>query len=95
MKAECLPSHHFLTKNVVYQVSWRKPRGVDCATRRKFKGTVRMPVVGSKQDHITRHLLPCGFRKMLIRCEADLELLLMNNRTYCAEIAQNIAASKR
>ena len=54
-----------------------------------------MPVVGSKQDHITRHLLPCGFRKMLIRCEADLELLLMNNRTYCAEIAQNIAAAKR
>ena len=54
-----------------------------------------MPVVGSKQDHKTRHLLPCGFKKMLIRCEADLEILLMNNRTYCAEIAQNIAAAKR
>jgi large subunit ribosomal protein L32e len=40
-------------------------------------------------------MLPCGFRKMLIRNESDCELLLMNNRTYCAEIAQNIGAAKR
>jgi large subunit ribosomal protein L32e len=54
-----------------------------------------MPVVGSKQERKTRHMLPCGFRKLLVRCPADLELLLMNNRTYCGEIAQNISASKR
>jgi len=54
-----------------------------------------MPVIGSQQARKTRHLLPNGFRKLLIRNESDMELLLMNNRTHCAEIAQNISASKR
>jgi large subunit ribosomal protein L32e len=40
-------------------------------------------------------MMPSGFRKLLIRSEKDIELLLMNNRTYCGEIAQNISASKR
>ena len=40
-------------------------------------------------------MLPSGFRKLLIRNEKDIELLLMNNRTYCGEIAQNISALKR
>lgn len=54
-----------------------------------------MPVIGSKQERKTQHILPNGFRKLLIRCEKDMELLLMNNRTHCAEIAQNISAAKR
>ncbi len=40
-------------------------------------------------------MLPSGFRKLLIRNEKDIELLLMNNRTYAGEIAQNISALKR
>jgi len=40
-------------------------------------------------------MLPSGFKKLLIRNEAEIELLLMNNRTYCGEIAQNISAKKR
>ena len=51
--------------------------------------------VGSKQDHKTRHLLPNGFKKLLITNEADVELLLMNNRVYCGEIANSISVSKR
>merc|ERR1712166_327595 len=43
----------------------------------------------------TRHVLPNGFKKLLITNEADLEILLMNNRVFCAEIAQNIGTSKR
>ena len=39
--------------------------------------------------------MPSGFRKLLIRSEKDIELLLMNNRTYCGEIAQNISSQKR
>jgi large subunit ribosomal protein L32e len=54
-----------------------------------------MPKVGMKQAAATRHMLPSGFKKLLIRSEKDIELLLMNNRTYCGEIAQNIAAIKR
>merc|ERR1712085_172865 len=75
--------------------SWRKPRGVDCVDRRKFRGRVRMPTIGSKQARRTRHLLPSGLKKLLIRNESDMELLLMHNRTYCGEIAQGISALKR
>lgn len=75
--------------------SHRVVRGIDCSTRRRFKGKQRMPTIGNKQDKKTRHLLPNGFKKMLIANEADIELLLMNNRAYCGEIAQNISRSKR
>lgn len=54
-----------------------------------------MPKIGNKQDKKTRHMLPSGFRKLLLRNEKDIELLLMNNRTYVGEIAQNISALKR
>lgn len=54
-----------------------------------------MPKVGSKQAKATRHMLPSGFRKLLISNEKDIELLLMNNRTYAGEIAQCVSASKR
>jgi large subunit ribosomal protein L32e len=54
-----------------------------------------MPKIGNKQAAKTRHMLPSGFRKLLIRSPKDIEVLLMNNRTYCGEIAQNISALKR
>ena len=52
-------------------------------------------MIGRKQDSKTRHQLASGFKKLLIRNEKDMELLLMNNRTYAAEIAQGISAKKR
>merc|ERR1711934_388794 len=75
--------------------SHRKVRGIDCFTRRRMKGTQKMPKIGSKQDSKTRHLLPNGFKKFLISNEKDLEILLMNNRQYCGEISQRIGSSKR
>ena len=54
-----------------------------------------MPKIGNKQAAKTRHLLPNGFKKMLISNEGDLELLLMNNRSYCGEISQRIGSQKR
>ena len=47
---------------------------------------------GTKRDH--RHVLPCGFKKFLVRTPADLEILLMNNRVYAAEIAANLSTRK-
>ena len=74
--------------------SWRKPRGVDCFQRRRFRGNIINPKIGFQQAKKTRHMLPSGFRKLLIRSPKDIELLLMNNRTYCGEIAQCISAKK-
>lgn len=54
-----------------------------------------MPKIGMRNDKKTRHLLPSGFRKFRITNAEDLEMLLMNNRTYCAEIAQSLSAKKR
>ena len=85
-------SHQFKRVN---PDSHRKVRGIDCFTRRRMKGTQKMPKIGSKQDHKTRHMLPNGFKKFLISNEKDLELLLMNNRVYCGEISQKIGINKR
>ena len=63
--------------------------------RRRFRGKVREPKVGSKQDKKTRHMLRSGFKKLLIRNEKDIELLLMNNRVYAGEIAQGLSAKTR
>ena len=75
--------------------SHRVVRGVDSFTRRKMKGTQKMPTIGNKQEAKTRHRLANGFKKFLITNESDLELLLMNNRVYCGEIAQGISSGKR
>ena len=77
------------------QRSWRKQRGIDSCVRRRFRGKVREPRIGSKQQNKTRHMLRSGFRKFLIRNEKDIELLLMNNRSYAGEIAQCISAKTR
>ena len=77
------------------QKSWRVPHGIDNPVRRKFKGMVKMPKIGSSSNKKTRYVLTNGFKKLLITNEKDMELLLMNNRTYCGEIANNVSAKKR
>ncbi len=47
----------------------------------------------TKKEH--RDVLPNGFRKILIRNEKDIEMLLMNNRVYCGELAHNLSKRKR
>lgn len=75
--------------------SWRKPKGIDGRVRRRFKGPFRMPKIGYGSDNKTKHLLPNGFYKFTVSNVKDLELLLMHNRTYCAEIAHNVSRKKR
>ena len=54
-----------------------------------------MPKIGSKNARKTRHLLKSGFKKLLIRNEKDIELLLMNNRSFCGELANSLSGKKR
>ncbi|EFJ29086.1 hypothetical protein SELMODRAFT_146656 [Selaginella moellendorffii] len=82
-------------RKISVKENWRRPKGIDSRVRRKFKGCTLMPNIGYGSNKKTRHLLPNGFYKFLVHTVADLELLLMNNRKYCAEIAHNVSTRKR
>ncbi len=75
--------------------SWRRPRGIDNRVRRQYKSNKPLVSIGygTKREH--KHVLPNGFKKLLIRNSADLEMLLMNNRVYCGEFAHNLSSQKR
>merc|ERR1739848_793485 len=75
--------------------SWRKPHGIDQRVRRRFRGTREMAKIGYGSNNKTKFLIPSGFKKFLVQNEKELEVLLMNNRTYCGEIAHNISSRKK
>ena len=54
-----------------------------------------MPSIGYGSNQKTRHMMPNGFKKFLVHNPADVELLLMQNRVFAAEIAHNVSAQKR
>ena len=63
--------------------------------RRRFRGNKPMPKIGYGNDKKTRFHLPNGLKKFLVYNASDLEVLLMNNRTFCAEIAHNVSSRTR
>lgn len=54
-----------------------------------------MPNIGYGSNKATRHMLPSGFMKFVVSNVKELELLMMHNRSYAAEIAHNVSAKKR
>lgn len=79
----------------LFQPKWRKPKGIDNRVRRRFKGQYLMPSIGYGSNQRTRHLLPTGFKKFLVHNVRELDVLLMQNRVYCAEIAHGVSSKKR
>ena len=78
------------------QESWRRPKGIDSRVRRKFKGCgVIMPNIGYGTAKKTRHILPSGFYKYIVHNVGELQMLIMQNRKYAAEIAHNVSTRKR
>ncbi|XP_036138051.1 60S ribosomal protein L32-like [Molossus molossus] len=72
--------------------NWRKPRSIDSRERRWFKGQILMPNIGYGSNKKTKHMLPSGFRKFLVHNVKELEVLLICNKSYCAEIALNVSS---
>jgi large subunit ribosomal protein L32e len=54
-----------------------------------------MPNIGYRSNKKTKHTLPSGFRKFLVHSVNELEVLLMCNKSYCAEIAHNVSSKNR
>lgn len=75
--------------------NWRRPRGIDSRVRRQFRGNKPLVSIGYGTNKKHRHVMPNGFKKVLIRNAKDMEALLMNNRVYCAELASNLSARKK
>ncbi|GAW03704.1 60s ribosomal protein l32 [Lentinula edodes] len=75
--------------------AWRKPKGIDNRVRRRFKGQTPMPKIGYGSNQKTRHLLPNGLKKFLVSNVRELDLLLMHNKSYAAEIAHNVSSRNR
>ena len=75
--------------------SWRRPRGIDNRMRRRFRGNKPMPKIGYGNDKKTKYHLSNGLKKFVVKSVKELDILLMNNRTYCAEIAHNVSSRTR
>jgi large subunit ribosomal protein L32e len=54
-----------------------------------------MPSIGYGSNKKTRHLMPNGYKKFVVNNPGEVDLLLMHNTTFAAEIAHNVSARKR
>jgi len=54
-----------------------------------------MPNIGYGSAKETRHMLPTGFRKVLVHNIKELEVLMMQNKKFCAEIAHGVSSKNR
>merc|ERR1711957_671785 len=86
---------HFSDRFIRVGESWRRPKGIDSSVRRKFRGKILMPNIGYGSNKKTKHMMKSGFKKFLIHNVAELELLMMHNTPYAAEVAHDVSLKTR
>ncbi|CAD7680243.1 unnamed protein product [Nyctereutes procyonoides] len=81
--------HKFIQSDryVKFKHNWWKPRGIDNRVHRRFKGQILMPNIGCGSNKKTKHFLVHNVK--------ELEVLLMCNKSYCAEIAHNVSKNPK
>merc|ERR1711862_679721 len=55
----------------------------------------KMPNIGYGANKKTKHVCPDGFKKFIVHNLSELEVLLMQNKTFSAEIAHTVSSKKR
>lgn len=73
--------------------SWRKPRGIDSATREKRKGRIAMVSTGYRKPRKARGIHPSGYIEVLVHRTEDLEGL--NPDLHAVRIAATVGQRKR
>ena len=61
----------------------------------RFKGLTTIVRIGYGSDKATRHRVPGGWYKFIVSNVKELEVLLMQNRKFAAQIAHNVSSRKR
>lgn len=64
-------------------------------SNKKVRYSIHFPRIHCSLFLQTRHLMPNGLKKFLVRNVKEVEILLMHNKTYAAEIAHNVSSRNR
>ncbi len=83
------------TKRKRIKDNWRRPRGIDCAQRKKLKKAGKHPSIGYKNPDALQHLHPSGKHEVLISSASEVELLALEPKNTIIRIRKSVGKKKR